>query len=473
MTATATCAFRAQLALRCASARRSTATSSRASRTRSLDCRAAVHDQGRDPRVAGRRAAARPPPRGAARGRPARLLDAAARPATPPTSRSPTPTSPAGPRSARAPTPRPGSRRPARGAHLQLRARSWPARCSTRGARIGATVIPVGSGNTERLVQGVPGASAPRRSAARRPTRSTSPTGAASATSSRASSACACSRSPASRAAERTRRGTRSRRRSAPPCARRWGSPTSRPRCGASARSRPACTSRGERLRPRRADRPRGRRAAAVRGRRRGRARLHVAAPRGDAGAALPQPRPRGGQREAVLVRARRAARALHRPHRRPADRARRQPLPDRAARGGRRVPPARRRPGADPPRARRRAPGRAAARARRAGRGAAAPTPSSPARSGQAIRTRLVVTTEVELVPYGTLPRASTRASWWTSRSRLRGDAEQRRVAVGALDHVVGRAVRAAAGRCACRSSPPAGGGRSSASVDCSGIGA
>ena len=62
--------------------------------------------------------------------------------------------------------------------------------------------------------------------------------------------------------------------------------------------------------------------------------------------------------------------RALHRPHRRPPDRARRQPLPDRAARGGRRVPPAGRRPGADPPRPHRRAPGRGAARARRAGRG-------------------------------------------------------------------------------------------------------
>ena len=36
----------------------------------------------------------------------------------------------------------------------------------------------------------------------------------------------------------------------------------------------------------------------------------------------------------------------------------------------------------------------------------------------------------------------ASTRAGWWTSRSPLRGDAEQRRVAVGALDDVVRRAV-------------------------------
>ena len=205
--------------------------------------------------------------------------------------------------------------------------------------------------------------------------------------------------------------------------------------------------------RPRRADRPRDRRAAAVRGRRRGRARLHLAAPRGDAGAALPQPRPRGGQREAVLVRARRAARALHRPHRRPADRPRRQPLPDRAARGGRGVPPARRRPDPDPARARRRPPGRAAAGAGRAGEEGGADADLAGA-IRDAIRTPLVVTTAVELVPYGTLAAervqeplvdfsvATSSASGGDPEAWLRGDAEQRRVAVGALDHVVGRAL-------------------------------
>ena len=92
----------------------------------------------------------------------------------------------------------------ARGAHLQL----GPVRGRRRARRLGphrrdrrsrsAAATPSGSCGRSRC-------SAPRRSAARRPTRSTSPTGAASAGSSRASSACACSPSPASRAAERTR----------------------------------------------------------------------------------------------------------------------------------------------------------------------------------------------------------------------------------------------------------------------------
>ena len=144
---------------------------------------------------------------------------------------------------------------------------------------------------------------------------------------------------------------------------------------------------------------------APVRGSSRGRARLHVAAPRGDAGAALPLPRPRGGQREAVLMRARRHPRALHRPHRRPPDRPRRQPLPDRAARGGRGV---RRRPDPDPPRARRRPPGRAAAGA---GRGRGRPRSRPRARDPRRDPRRLVVTTEVELVPYGTLPRSEYKS--------------------------------------------------------------
>ena len=109
-------------------------------------------------------------------------------------------------------------------------------------SRIGATVIPVGSGNTERLVKAfqVLGAEAlgctpsyalyladwcrardidPAGLGVRRLAVAGEPGGG----------------EPATRQAIE--------RRSAPPSARRWGSPTSRPRCGASARSRPACTS--------------------------------------------------------------------------------------------------------------------------------------------------------------------------------------------------------------------------------------
>ena len=132
------------------------------------------------------------------------------------------------------------------------------------------------------------------------------------------------------------------------------------------------------------------------------------------------------------------AARALHRPHRRPPDRPRRQPLPDRAARGRGGV---RGRPDPDPPRARRRPPGRAAAGA---GRGRGRPR-SRPRRARSATRSAAASSSprRSSSSPTARCRGASTRAGWWTSASRLRGDAEQRRVAVGALDHVVGRAVR------------------------------
>ena len=112
--------------------------------------------------------------------------------------------------------------------------------------------------------------------------------------------------------------------------------------------------------------------------------------------------------------------------------------LPDRGARGRRRVPPARRRPGADPPRAHRRAPGRRAARARRARRGGRAPTTSSRARSARRSAPGSWSPPRSSSSPTARSAAASTRASWWTSPSPLRGDAEQRRVAVGALDDVV-----------------------------------
>ena len=114
---------------------------------------AAVHDEGRDPRVAGRRAAARPSPRGAARGRAAHLLEQRhhRRPVLHRGHRRPTST--AGPRSARAPTPRPGSSPSQRAVLTYNSARSWPARCSTPGPASARPTIPVGSGNTERLVR--------------------------------------------------------------------------------------------------------------------------------------------------------------------------------------------------------------------------------------------------------------------------------------------------------------------------------
>ena len=105
------------------------------------------------------------------------------------------------------------------------------------------------------------------------------------------------------------------------------------------------------------------------------------------------------------------AARALHRPHRRPADRARRQPVPDRAARGRRRVPPARRRAGADPPRrttgVRQDAPPRVLvelAEERRGRRRARARDPPGDPHHARGHA-------EVELVPYGTLPRSEYKS--------------------------------------------------------------
>ncbi len=76
----------------------------------------------------------------------------------------------------------------------------------------------------------------------------------------------------------------------------------------------------------------------------------------------------------------------------------------------------ARRRPDPDPPRARRRPPGRAAAGARRASR--ATPLPTSRARSATRSAAGSSSPREVELVPYGTLPRSEYKSrSWWTSR--------------------------------------------------------
>ena len=68
------------------------------------------------------------------------------------------------------------------------------------------------------------------------------------------------------------------------------------------------------------------------------RARAHASAPPRRPAAAVPHARPRRGPREPVPVRAHRAAHPLHRPHRRHADRPRRQRLPVRGPRGRQRV---------------------------------------------------------------------------------------------------------------------------------------
>ena len=370
----------------------------------------AVHDQGRDPRVAGRRAAAGAPPRGPARARPAHLLDE---------------------RHHRRSVLHRGHRRrprgvdrdrlallrrdrhrgrPARRPHLQL----GPVRRG-RGARRLAADRRHGHPGRQRQHRAAgarrSSASAPRRSAARPPTRSTSPTGAASATSTRASSACACSRSPASRAAARTRPGTRSRTAFGATVREAMGIADVSPSLWGECEEQAGMHFCGDPY-------------------------IHVELidPETDEplpfedGAegelvyttlireAMPVLRFRSRDRvvvnaEAVRVRARRAARALHRPRRRPADRARRQPVPDRGARGGRRVPPARRRPGADPPRPHRRAPGRARRACSSSWPRRAAPTTELAGAIGQAIRTRLVVTAAVELVPYGTLGRSEYKS--------------------------------------------------------------
>ena len=88
------------------------------------------------------------------------------------------------------------------------------------------------------------------------------------------------------------------------------------------------------RLHPPRADRSRDGRRGRAGGRRDRRARAHAPAPSRCAAAALPHARPRAGAHEPLRVRPHRPARALHRPHRRHADRARRQRLPVRRARG-------------------------------------------------------------------------------------------------------------------------------------------
>ena len=123
-----------------------------------------------------------------------------------------------------------------------------------------------------------------------------------------------------------------------------------------------------------------------------------------------------------------RAARALHRPHRRPADRARRQPVPDRAARGGGRVPPARWRPAADPPvapGARQDPPPRVLVELAEAGHGRRGARRARSAR--RSARGSWCRTEDRARALWHAGHGASTRSSSWTSLRRPRADARGR----------------------------------------------
>ena len=146
-------------------------------------------------------------------------------------------------------------------------------------------------------------------------------------------------------------------------------------------------------------------------GRRDGRARADAPPPPCRAAAALPHPRPRRGAAEPVPVRANRPAPALHRPHRRHADRPRRQRLPGRDPRGRERVRTGRERADPRPTDGGRREAGAAASRQRRA----RAREQSAAASLAQAISDRLrealLVRTTIELVPAGSLERSEYKS--------------------------------------------------------------
>ena len=137
----------------------------------------------------------------------------------------------------------------------------------------------------------------------------------------------------------------------------------------------------------------------------------HLRQPRG-AAAALPQPRPRAGARRPLRLRPHRAAGALHRPHRRHADRARGQPVPDRGARGG---GGASRRRSAASSRS-----GRGGAGVKQApplpvvvelARGPGGASRSWPRRSASGCASGWWSRTEVELVPWASLPRSDYKS--------------------------------------------------------------
>ena len=136
------------------------------------------------------------------------------------------------------------------------------------------------------------------------------------------------------------------------------------------------------RLRACRADRSGDRRARPFDRRRRGRAGLYPSAAPGGAAAALPQPRSCPGACRRLRLRPDRAAGALHRPDRRHADRARRERLSERGARGGGGLRAGGQRRHRDPAAPARRQAGAAAAGGGRAGAGPGGRGRSSPRRS-------------------------------------------------------------------------------------------
>ena len=151
-------------------------------------------------------------------------------------------------------------------------------------------------------------------------------------------------------------------------------------------------------------------RREADRRRRRGRTRADPSRQPLGAASALSHPRSRADERRPVRLRPHEPTRPLHRPHRRHADRARGQRLSLRRARGGQRIRPRGLGRHHDPS-ARARACGRSrrcrsASSSRRARR-----SRGSPSASARGLRDKLLVTTEIELAPAGALPRSEYKS--------------------------------------------------------------
>ena len=141
------------------------------------------------------------------------------------------------------------------------------------------------------------------------------------------------------------------------------------------------------------------------------RARAHASPPPRRAAAPLPHARPRRGAGEPVPVRPDRPARSLHRPHRRHADRPRRQRLPGGRARGRQRVRTRCERPDPRPAAGGGREAGAAAAGQRRARRRDGRPRRRSRRRSATGCARCSLVRTTVELVPWGSLQRSEYKS--------------------------------------------------------------
>ena len=201
-------------------------------------------------------------------------------------------------------------------------------------------------------------------------------------------------------------------------------------------------------------------------GRRDGRAGADTSpTPRG-AAAALPHARPCRGADEPVLVRPHGPARALHRPDRRHADRPRRQRLPGRDPRGRERVRAGRERADPRPAGGGRREAGTAAPRQRRA----CAETPPPPRwrrRSPTGSARRSSCERRSSWCPPGAWSGASTSRSSWSARERHRHDGGRQLPAARLADRprAARRAAAAARARARAlargRAAPRAGAGR------------